>query len=195
MAELKTKDNKERMDTNQTLSKHKGLALPDLKAHLIFWSLTIVGLVLDLWTKKAVFDWLEDRQTYPVIDGFLQMVRALNDGAAWGLFSGNTFFLAAISIIALVLVLVIFLFSGQQPRLVHTALGFFAAGVSGNLYDRVFNGGLVRDFIDVYYRDYHWPAFNVADSLLCIGVAVLLVPVILELFTRKPAQKHARRQK
>jgi signal peptidase II len=65
-----------------------------------------------------------------------------------------------------------FLFSGTKQRLVHVALGLFAAGVCGNLYDRIFNDGLVRDFIDVYYRQYHWPAFNVADSMLCIAVGL-----------------------
>ena len=183
------------MDTNQKPSKHKSLALPDLKAHLIFWPLAVVGLVLDLWTKKAVFDWLEPHEPYIVIDGFVQLVEALNDGAAWGLFSGNTVFLAAISVIALAAVFVIFLFSARQPRLVHIALGFFAAGVSGNLYDRIFNGGLVRDFIDVSYRNYHWPAFNLADSFLCVGVGLLMASMIWDLIVQKLAQRRARQQK
>jgi signal peptidase II len=59
--------------------------------------------------------------------------------------------------------------------LVHVALGLFAAGVCGNLYDRIFNDGLVRDFIDVYYRQHHWPAFNVADSMLCIAVGLGII--------------------
>ena len=147
---------------------------------------------MDLWTKKAVFDWLDNRQTYPVIDGFLQLVRALNNGAAWGMLAGNRFFLTAVSIIALIVIFVVFFYSGRQPLLVHVSLGFFAAGVSGNLYDRIFNDGLVRDFIDVYYRGYHWPAFNVADSLLCIGIGLLIISTI---FTGKPAQKHGQPQK
>lgn len=176
----------------KNLSKHLNLALPNLKAHLTFWSLALAGLILDLWTKKAVFDWLDDRQIYPVIEGFVQLVRALNDGAAWGMLAGNRFFLATVSIIALVVILVVFLYSGRQPLLVHVSLGLFAAGVSGNLYDRVFNGGLVRDFIDVYYRGYHWPAFNVADSLLCIGIGLLIISTFI---TGKPDQKHAQQQK
>jgi signal peptidase II len=55
------------------------------------------------------------------------------------------------------------------------ALAFFTGGIVGNFYDRAFNNGLVRDFLDVYVRDYHWPTFNVADSLLCIGVGLLVI--------------------
>jgi len=195
MTDINTKDSKECMNSNKTPSKHKVLILPDLKAHLIFWPLIIIGLILDLWTKKAVFDWLEYREVYIVIDGFIQLVRALNDGAAFGLFSGKTFLLTIVPIVALVASLVFFLFGGPLPRKVYMALGLIAAGACGNLYDRIFNGGLVRDFIDVNCRGYHWPAFNVADSLLCIGVAVLMLPMIWEAFIRKPAQKHARQQK
>jgi signal peptidase II len=55
------------------------------------------------------------------------------------------------------------------------SLALFVGGILGNLHDRLFNNGLVRDFIDAYYRDWHWPAFNVADSALCIAVALILL--------------------
>jgi signal peptidase II len=55
------------------------------------------------------------------------------------------------------------------------AVSCINAGIIGNLYDRFFNEGRVRDFIDVYVGSYHWPTFNVADSLLCIGVGILLL--------------------
>lgn len=57
------------------------------------------------------------------------------------------------------------------------SLGCITAGIIGNLYDRAFNGGCVRDFIDVLIPviDYHWPTFNVADSLLCIGVGLMIL--------------------
>ena len=192
MTQAKTDENNTRLDITQASSKHLGFMFPNLKAHLTFWILALTGLIIDLWTKRAVFDWLDNRHTYPVVEDCLQFVRALNDGAAWGMMAGNTFFLVAVSVTALVVIIVVFFYSGRQPFLVHVALGFFAAGVSGNLYDRIFNGGMVRDFIDVYYRDYHWPAFNIADSLLCIGIGLLIISTI---FTEKPAQKHAQQQK
>jgi signal peptidase II len=170
----------------------KKFVFPDYKAHLIFWPLAITGLALDLWSKWAAFNKLDEWDTFPVIDGFMQFVTALNDGAVWGSLSGKYHFLAAVSIIAMVVIFVIFFFSGRQPRIFHVALGFLAAGIAGNLYDRIFNDGLVRDFIDVYYHSFHWPTFNVADIWLCVGAGLLLISTfIIEMLDRK----HARRRR
>lgn len=156
--------------------------LPNLRAHLIFWPLMVGGVALDLWSKTFVFGWLQQqgRDSFPIINGFVRLVMALNDGAAFGLFRGNTHWLAAVSVIALLMVFGLFLFGGFKQKLMHVALALFTAGVLGNLYDRIFNEGLVRDFIDVvYWPGRHWPAFNVADSMLCIAVALLITSMLL----------------
>ena len=72
-------------------------------------------------------------------------------------------------------VLVFFLMRKDLTTLMAVALGLFAGGIAGNLYDRLFHEGAVRDFIDVYVGTYHWPTFNVADSLLCTAVGLLLI--------------------
>jgi signal peptidase II len=167
---LKKEESSTPPDSGRVFLKHLPSVLPDLWAHLVFWPLAVLGTALDLWSKKAVFDWLEHRGSISIIDGFLRLVRALNDGAAFGLFSGYPYWLVVVSCIALVVIFACFLFGGVRQRLIHIALGLFVAGICGNLYDRIFNDGLVRDFIDIYYHQYHWPAFNVADSLLCIAV-------------------------
>jgi len=170
---LKKEENSARPSSCRVFLKHRPLALPDLSAQLIFWPLVVIGIALDSWSKKAVFDWLEHRGSVSIIDGFLRLVMALNDGAAFGLFSGHPYRLIVVSVVALIVVFALFLFSGTKQRLVHVALGLFAAGVCGNLYDRIFNDGLVRDFIDVtIWPGKHWPAFNVADSMLCIAVVL-----------------------
>lgn len=192
MTETKIEESSARSSLEGAFLKHLSSSLPDSKAHLIFWPLTLGGLALDLWSKKAVFDWLGNQGNVSIINGCLRLVKALNNGAAFGIFAGKPYFLTAISVIALVLVIGVFLFSGTHNKLVHIALGLFTAGICGNLYDRIFNNGLVRDFIDVYYRDYHWPAFNVADSLLCIGVGLLIISTFL---TEKSSQKHAQQHK
>jgi signal peptidase II len=161
--------------------------LPSLTAHLIFWPLVVGGLALDLWSKAAVFDWLHQQgsTSFPVIDGFLRLVMALNDGAAFGLFRGKPHWLAAVSVVALIMVLAIFLFGSVKHKLMYVALGLFTAGVLGNLYDRIFNDGMVRDFIDVvYWPGRHWPAFNVADSMLCTAVVLLMISLLI---TEKPS--------
>jgi signal peptidase II len=192
MAQIETEHGGARAVFRRLFSRQAPLVLPDATAHLVFWSLFVGGLTLDLWTKKAVFDWIGSREMFSVIPGLVNFVPALNSGAAFGWFAGRSHLLTAVSIAAIVVIFVVFLFGGNRQRLVQVALGLFAAGVCGNLYDRAFNGGQVRDFIDVYYRSYHWHTFNVADSLLCIGVGLLILSTCL---IEKPARKRGPQRK
>jgi signal peptidase II len=159
------------------LSFRTAVTLPSLKAHVIFWSITSAGLALDLWTKSAVFGWLHGKSPgYTLIGGFLKIVTTENPGAAFGIAYGLRPMLIIVSVIALLAIIGFFLLGNMRNTIAHVALGLFAAGVCGNLYDRIFNDGLVRDFIDVvYWPGKHWPAFNIADSMLCIAVALLLI--------------------
>ena len=177
-------DRKEIVDSEQQTAESKKLYAKrytlnaTIKAQLIFWSLAATGFALDLLSKWAVFNWLKQKpgKSVSIIDGFLQLVLAENEGAAFGIAAGQSWLLVAVSVIALMVILAVFLFGGTKRKLVHIALGLFTAGVCGNLYDRIFNNGLVRDFIDVvYWPGRHWPAFNIADSMLCIGVGLLII--------------------
>jgi len=148
-----------------------------LRDNFVFWPLVILGLTFDLWSKKAVFEWLQN--TYPpvhvVISGFLRLVVQENTGAAFGIASGQRVLLTLVSLVAAIAVLGFFFFGRQNGAPLTVALALFLAGILGNAYDRIFNNGMVRDFIDVYYKDLHWPAFNVADSMLCTAVFLLLI--------------------
>ena len=176
-----------------TAQTEKKTILPSLEAHLLFWPIAIIGLLLDLWTKKAVFNWLKHRGSVQIIDGFLRLVLAENDGAAFGIAAGRYHLLLAVSVAALIVILALFLFSRTSAKIIHISLALFAAGICGNLWDRIFNNGCVRDFVDVvYWPGKHWPAFNVADSLLCIGVGLLIISTF---FTGRPSQKRAQQQK
>lgn len=195
MAELKKEESNTRPALGRAfLSGRAESRLPGLKAHIIFWSLAVFGTALDLWTKSAVFGWLQQPDDrFPIIDGFLYLVTALNKGGAFGIAFGQRYLLVAVSAIALIVILAVFLFSGVQKKLVQIALGLFAAGICGNLYDRIFNNGQVRDFIDVVvWPDRHWPAFNIADSMLCIAVGLL---ILSNLFTERPSRKRAQQHK
>jgi len=186
-------ENSSRPNPSRAIPKQQSAKLLSLKAHLIFWPLVVIGLSLDLWTKKVVFNRLYEHGSIPIINGFVQLVLAENEGAAFGIAAGQHHLLVTVSVVALMVILAIFLCSGTSQRLIHVALGLVAAGVCGNLWDRIFNNGRVRDFIDVvYWPGKHWPAFNVADSLLCIGVGLLIIST---LFTGKPFQKHSQPHK
>ena len=159
----------------------------------MFWPVVVIGLAVDLWTKSAIFNWLEERGSISIINGFLQLVLAENDGAAFGIASGKYHLLVIVSVVALIAILAIFLFGGTRQKLVQISLGLFAAGVCGNLWDRLFNDGRVRDFIDVvYWPGKHWPSFNVADAMLCIGVGLLILSTFS---TAKQSRKHGQQHK
>ena len=177
MTESEREESSARPSSGRAFLKRHPFALPDLAAQLVFWPLMAAGLTLDLWSKRAVFNWLEQKpgNSASIVDGCLQLVATVNKGAAFGIAAGQYHLLVAVSVIALVVIFAVFLLGGTRQKLVHIALALFAAGVCGNLYDRIFNNGLVRDFIDVYYRQYHWPAFNVADGMLCIGVGLMII--------------------
>jgi len=169
----------------------KHLKFAPLKAHLIFWPIVIAGAVADLWTKSAVFQWLSEKN-YPefsVIDGFLKFVLRVNSGAAFSIATGQTALLIAVSVIALIVVVGIFLLGRVKQRTMQIALALFTAGIIGNLYDRIFNDGYVRDFIDAYWRDHHWPAFNVADSMLCTAVGLIIISNLTSASSQKPAHQ------
>jgi len=166
------------------------LQLSDVKAHLIFWPLMIVGVAFDLWSKGAVFNWLsmKPHNEFSVIGDFCKFVMRENSGAAFSIATGRTPLLITVSIVALIVVLAIFLFGGTQRKVTQIALSLFAAGIIGNLYDRIFNDGFVRDFVDVvYWPGRHWPAFNVADSMLCVAVGLLIIGNITSAYSQKPA--------
>ena len=192
MTENKREGNAARPVMSRAIFKQMAIETPKLRSQITFWSLALAGLELDLWTKSAVFAWLDQKDSFSVIDGYLQFVTALNNGAAFGIFAGKMYMLMAVSVIALIVILAVFYLGGNQHVMVNMALGLLVAGICGNLYDRIFNNGLVRDFIDVSIGNYHWPAFNVADSLLCIGVVLLLISTF---FTQQSSQKHAQQQK
>jgi signal peptidase II len=150
----------------------------------IFILLLVVGLGLDQVTKVLVMDNLPLGRQVPLISGFLNLVHIHNKGAAFGLLSGwSAEFAWLFFVITTVLVLVVLGYLLWRLPADHwpAALGYslILTGALGNLIDRLRLGEVV-DFIDVYWGRYHWPAFNVADSLVCLGAAVLVWVIIRE---------------
>ena len=157
----------------------KDVKFPSATDHLIYWFIICAGVIADLWSKTAVFNWLDYENTpnriHHVIEGLFTIVMRVNQGAAWSIASGQRVLLVSVSILALFVVVGIFIFGNLRHKLMQIALAMFTAGIIGNLYDRVFNDGGVRDFLDFYVGDHHWPAFNIADSMLCVAVGLLII--------------------
>jgi signal peptidase II len=144
------------------------------------WVLTI--LVLDQLTKMIVDRTMSLHQSIPIIDGFFSLTYVRNTGAAFGIFAGSheAFrlpFLILVSVLALGFVVVMLKRLRDEEIGLITALSLIIGGAIGNLVDRVLYGEVI-DFLDFYWSNYHWPAFNVADSCITIGVLITLYYLI-----------------
>ena len=175
--------------------KHFKPALPANGAIFAFIIIVAVGVSADIWSKHAAFAYLDNIGLLqkPAIEGFLNLVKAENTGAAWSSFQGQKFFLIAISVIALASIFLAFFLGQATHRITFIALSLFAAGIVGNLYDRIFNDGKVRDFLDFYItlngKNLHWPAFNIADSMLCIAVGLMVISSVFHTSPKKADEK------
>jgi len=133
-------------------------------------------LIADLITKELVMRLMTYGQSIPIVPGLFNLVYYKNPGAAFSIFSSGgilrTLFLIGSSVVALVVLAV--LLRRPAGRWMTIALSLIAGGAAGNLIDRV-RFGWVVDFLDFYAGGYHWPAFNVADSAITVGVGMALI--------------------
>ena len=135
-------------------------------------------VLLDQASKEWVRGAFSLHESVPVIPGFFHLTYVRNTGAAWGLFSGQNIALSALALVMLA-VLVAFRRKILPPGRVHrVALGLLCGGIVGNLFDRL-RLDYVVDFLDFFVRSSHFPAFNVADSAICIGVGIYVLGTLL----------------
>ena len=144
-----------------------------------YLAITAAIIILDIWTKALVLARIDLHEAIPVIPGFFQLVHVRNTGAAFGIGANASSkivpFLLNFGAIAVFCVVVVYaLRTAVTDRLLQTGLHLILGGAVGNLLDR-FRFGYVVDFLDVYIGSHHWPAFNVADSAICIGIALLFL--------------------
>lgn len=128
----------------------------------------LVVLAADQLTKFYVRTHFEYGQSLEVWPGLFNLTYIGNTGAAWGMFQGRNIGLV---ILSLVTVVVMFVFrrsfdTSFPPQKV--SVGLVLGGIFGNLIDRILHGHVI-DFLDFHWQGYHWPAFNIADSGICVG--------------------------
>ena len=143
---------------------------------VIAWLISII--VLDQLSKMIVDRTMALHGSIPIIDGFFNLTYVRNTGAAFGMFSRShqAFrlpFLILVSVVAIGFILTMLRRLRDQETGMITALAFILGGALGNLIDRLLHGEVI-DFLDVYWSSYHWPAFNLADSFITIGVTITL---------------------
>ena len=146
---------------------------------VVFFGIATIGCVLDLLTKSWAFQLLgwPPKKVCWLWEGYVGIETAVNPGALFGLGQGHGALFATISIAAIIGILYWLFVSGAASDLYLTvALGCVFAGILGNLYDRLGFSDQegVRDWILFRYEAYTWPNFNIADSLLVCGAALLV---------------------
>jgi signal peptidase II len=170
-----------------------------------FVLVTAAGLAVDLWTKALAVDKLAGGRVYVAIRGWLQFEYVSNPGAVFGIAPGQRKTFLVVSVLAICFLTYLFSGSGRRP-VYQIILGMLLAGVLGNLYDRIVFQH-VRDMIHAI-PGWRWPAslqgklpfmhgdlfpyiFNIADSLLCVGVALMLIYSFFNAPDEKPRHRVA----
>lgn len=146
------------------------------------WGLIAALVVLDILTKLWATEVLTLNTPQAVIP-YLNLTLVHNEGAAFSFLSNQggwqRWLLSGISFVVIVLFTRWMVSLKPTMRLQRVSLALIIGGAIGNLIDRLFTGYVI-DFIDVYVNEWHWPAFNLADSVICIGVFFLLISMIGE---------------
>jgi signal peptidase II len=167
-----------------------GVAPASTRARLFWWvSLAIVGV--DQAAKALVHRAVAPFETRPIVAGVVDLVHVRNEGVAFGLFNSTDLqhkwlYTTALALAALAGVTYFARHLRAEERLARIGLSMILGGAVGNLIDRVQNG-YVLDFIDVYWRGWHFWAFNVADACITVGA----IFVFAELLLVKPHASHS----
>jgi signal peptidase II len=158
-----------------------------VKRRNILFALVVFSIILlDQLTKSWIIAKLRIHDAFSVVDGFFNIVHVRNPGAAFGFLAGASPLFRSVFFITVTLAAVFLILyylrrhlrdeSIKEPFLVWS-LALILAGAIGNLIDRLRFGEVV-DFLDVYVKTYHWPAFNVADSAISTGASLLIVAIL-----------------
>ena len=142
---------------------------------LRYLAIATITLLLDQLSKWSALSHLQIGVPEPVLP-FMNWLLLLNPGAAFSfLAQGNgwqRWFFTILGLLACIYI-VWLLRKSQNEKLLSVALSLILGGALGNVLDRLMYGAVV-DFIDLYYQNWHWPAFNIADSAICIGAALII---------------------
>ena len=142
-----------------------------------YLAVSLAVLFLDQWTKGIITRTMDVHQSRTIVANVFDLTYVRNSGAAFGLFASvdsalKAILLNSVAVIVFLIVSAYALRSSHKSVRLQVGLALILGGAVGNLLDRV-RFGYVVDFLDFAVSGHHWPAFNVADSAICIGVAVL----------------------
>lgn len=154
----------------------------NLRSRWPYLALCLLVLALDRWSKLRVQEALQPGSMRTVIEGFFELTYFQNTGVAFGLLSGSDShlrwaFLSAFAAIAACAVIGYSLLTPSGEKWTQISLALILAGAVGNFYDRL-TAGYVTDFLYFHLGSHYWPAFNVADMAISLGVGLIALGMI-----------------
>jgi len=143
----------------------------------------VAVIIADQLSKLLIVSNFRLYESKSVIPGLFNLVYFTNTGAAFGFLAGDSvgwrqLFFSTVAVLALAGLFLSYGYFKRQGALYPYAITCIAGGAVGNLVDRVRLGSVI-DFLDFYFKEYHWPAFNFADSAICVGVGLFLLASFL----------------
>ncbi len=149
--------------------------------------LVVIGgiiVIIDQLTKFFIVKYLPLHDTVPVVSGLFNIIHIKNPGGAFGLLANlspgmRTFIFLFISSLAVGLILYFYLKTPVSQTWLAAGFALIFGGAIGNLIDRI-RFGVVTDFLDFYISKYHWPAFNVADSAITVGIGIFIFHLLFK---------------
>jgi len=148
-------------------------------AFVFYYIIALLAVLADQWTKWLIVKNMELGERITVIENFLYITSHRNRGAAWGILQGQMWFFYVITVIVIIAIIYYLKKSKMESQLFKFSLALMLGGAIGNFIDRVFRQEVV-DFVHTYPFGYNFPIFNIADSALVIGVAILIIYMLLE---------------
>jgi signal peptidase II len=150
----------------------------------VHFLLALLVVLLDRWSKRLVATHIAMYRHIQVIPGFFRLTHTENTGAAFSLFADSPShwkagLLIGFSVIAMVIVSVLLWKQSRALTTTGIALSLILGGAVGNLWDRIASGRVV-DFLLFYVKQYQWPVFNLADSAIVVGAALLVIEILFQ---------------
>ena len=153
-------------------------------------SCALIIILLDQLSKYYIMEHVVNEYGVISYTSFFNLVRAWNTGVSFSMFNDwgkSGVVLLSITSIIIVCFLLYWLYK-EQIKIIQIALGFIIGGALGNVIDRI-SQGAVFDFLDFHIGDHHWPAFNLADSFICIGAGIIIIHGVFFMSTKEEEKK------
>ena len=151
----------------------------------VIYLIALVGIIIDQLSKLLVSKFLTQIK---IIHNFFSLTYVENKGGAWGILDNNVFLLIIVSVVTLLIISKYIKNEDKISRLSTISYGLLIGGIFGNLFDRIFRGFVV-DFLDFKLFGYNFPVFNIADTMIVIGVIIMLIDVVGDMYGNKSRRK------